>query len=76
MPRTPSAHSHHHKLMLDIIRSTDTKALDKLLRARSTTLAEAEAVVRPILEDIRRHGDRALLAVREEFDRLDLNKSA
>ncbi len=35
------------ELMLDIIRSTDTKALDKLLRARSTTLAEAEAVVAP-----------------------------
>lgn len=60
--------------MLDIIRSTDTKALDKLLAARSTTLAEAEAVVRPILEDIRRHGDRALLRYAKRFDRLDLRK--
>ena len=61
--------------MLDIIRSSDTKAIDKLLRARSTTLTEAEAVVRPILEDIRRHGDRALLRYAKKFDRLDLRKT-
>ena len=30
--------------MLEIIRSSDTKAIGKLLRARSTTLTEAEAV--------------------------------
>ena len=46
--------------MLDIIRSTDRNAIDRLLRARTTSLAEAEAVVRPILDDIRRQGDRAL----------------
>ena len=57
--------------MLEIIRSSDTKAIGKLLRARSTTLAEAEAVVRPILEDIRRRGDRALLRYAKKFDRLD-----
>ena len=62
--------------MLDIIRSNDTKAIDKLLRARSTTLAEAEAVVRPILEDIRRRGDRALLRYAKKFDRLDLPRLA
>ena len=61
--------------MLDIIRSSDTKALGKLLRARTTTLAEAEAVVRPILEDIRRHGDRALLRYAKKFDRLDLRQT-
>jgi histidinol dehydrogenase len=61
--------------MLAIIRSSDTKALDKLLRARSTTLAEAQAVVRPILEDVRRHGDRALQRYAKKFDRLDLGKS-
>ena len=60
--------------MLDIIRSTNTKAIDKLLTARSTTLAEAESVVRPILEDIRRHGNLALLRYSKKFDRLDLNK--
>ena len=35
--------------MLEIIRSTDSKALAKFLRDRTTTLEEAEAVVRPIL---------------------------
>jgi histidinol dehydrogenase len=61
--------------MLEIIRSSDTNAISKLLGARSTTLAEAEAVVRPILEDIRRHGDRALLRYAKKFDRLDLRKT-
>ncbi len=61
--------------MLDIIRSSDTKAISRLLRARSTTLTEAEVVVRPILEDIRRHGDRALLRYARKFDRLDLRKT-
>jgi histidinol dehydrogenase len=61
--------------MLEIIRSTDTKALDELLGARSTTLREAEAVVRPILEAVRRHGDRALRRYAQKFDRLDLGKS-
>jgi len=61
--------------MLDIIRNSDAKALDKLLRARSTTLTEAEAVVRPILEDIRRQGDRALVRYAKKFDRLDLLKT-
>lgn len=61
--------------MLDIIRSSDTKAVGKFLAARSTTLAEAEVVVRPILEDIRRHGDRALLRYAKRFDRLDLRQS-
>ena len=45
------------------------------LRARSTALAEAEAVVRPIIEDVRRHGDRALLRYARKFDRLDLKKT-
>src|ERR1019366_2189438 len=61
--------------MLDIIRSSDTKAISKLLRARTTTLAEAEAVVRPILEDIRRRGDRALLRYTKKLDRIDLAKT-
>ena len=46
--------------MLEIIRSTDSRAISRLLRARSTTLMEAEAVVRPILQDIRQRGDRAV----------------
>src|SRR5271157_3059551 len=61
--------------MLEIIRSSDTKAISRLLRARSTTLTEAEAVVRPILEDIRRRGDRALRLYAKKFDRLDLRQT-
>lgn len=61
--------------MLNIIRSTDTRAVGKLLAARATTLMEAEAVVRPILEDIRRGGDRALRRYSKKFDRLDLGKT-
>ena len=61
--------------MLDIIRSSDTNAINRVLRARSTTLREAEAVVRPILTDVRRHGDRALRRYARKFDRLDLRKT-
>jgi histidinol dehydrogenase len=61
--------------MLDIIRSHDKKAIAKLLQARSTALSEAEAVVRPILADIRRRGDRALVGYAKKFDRLDLRKT-
>jgi len=61
--------------MLEIIRSSDTKTVNKLLRARSATLGEAEAVVRPILDDIRRRGDQALLRYAKKFDRLDLLKT-
>jgi histidinol dehydrogenase len=61
--------------MLDIIRSSDKKALRRLLQTRTTALAEAESVVRPILEDIRRCGDRALWRYAKKFDRLDLRKT-
>ena len=61
--------------MLDIIRSTDRNAIYRLLQARTTSLAEAEAVVRPILDDIRRQGDRALRRYARKFDRLDLRKA-
>jgi histidinol dehydrogenase len=61
--------------MLDIIRSSDVAAINRLLRARTITLAEAEAVVRPLLDDIRRHGDRALLRYAKKFDRLDLRET-
>jgi len=58
--------------MLAIIRSSDTAALDRLLQARTATLAEAEKAVHPILDDIRRNGDRALLRYARKFDRVDL----
>src|SRR5579871_5958887 len=60
--------------MLEIIRSRDAKAIGKLLQARTSTLDEAESVVRPILANIRRNGDRALLQYTKKFDRLDLKQ--
>ena len=61
--------------MLNIIRSNDTKAMCQLLQARATTLLEAEGVVRPILEDVRKHGDRAIVRYAKKFDRLNLRRS-
>lgn len=61
--------------MLDIIRNSDTKAIEKLLRSRTSSLTEAEGVVRPILEDVRRHGDRALIRYTRKLDRLDLSET-
>ena len=61
--------------MLEIIRSNDTKAIARLLGDRTTTLTEAEAVVRPMLDDVRRRGDRALIRYTKKFDRIDLGKA-
>src|SRR5579862_838159 len=61
--------------MLDIIQSSDTKQINLMLRTRSATVADTEAVVRPILEEIRRRGDRAVRRYAKEFDRLDLSKT-
>src|SRR5947199_5299118 len=60
--------------MLRIIRSTDKKALDRLLRARQTRLEAAEPVARRILEDVRRQGDRALVRYARQFDGVDLRQ--
>ena len=51
--------------MIRIIKSEDTGAL---LRRRAARMDAAEAVVRPILEDVRRRGDRALLEYARKFD--------
>src|SRR5436305_9648307 len=60
--------------MLQIIRSTDEKALDRLLRARQTRLEEAEPVARRILDGVRRQGDRALVRYARRFDGVDLRQ--
>src|SRR6266581_3510888 len=60
--------------MLQIIRSTNKTALDRLLRARQTRLEEAEPVARRILDDVRRNGDRALVRYARKFDGVDLHK--
>ncbi len=54
--------------MLPII---DERKAEQLLRRRSARLGEAEQIVRPILEEVRRKGDRALLKYARRFDGLE-----
>lgn len=61
--------------MLRIIRSNDKPALTRLLRARASSLAQAERTAACILGEVRRHGDRALVRYAKKFDRLDLRKA-
>jgi histidinol dehydrogenase len=58
--------------MLRIIHSDDKKAINRLLRARQSGLSKAEAASRRILEDVRRHGDRALIRCARQFEGRDL----
>jgi len=60
--------------MLRIIRSTDKPALIRLMRARATSLSDAERVAARILADVRRNGDRAVIRYAKKFDGLDLGK--
>ncbi len=51
--------------VIRIIKSEDSSAL---FARRAARMEAAEAVVRPILEDVRRRGDRALLEYARKFD--------
>lgn len=53
--------------MIRILKSTDT---GRLLARRSARMADAEAVVRPILEAVRKRGDKGLLEYARKFDGL------
>lgn len=53
--------------MLRIIESKDA---GRLLSRRAARMSEAEAVVRPILDDVRKKGDKALLGYARKFDNL------
>ena len=55
----------------DVIRILDSKDVGRLLARKAARLAEAEAVVRPILEAVRKRGDRALLEYARKFDGLE-----
>ncbi len=46
--------------MIPIFRSTDSKAMEHLVRSPGAELKKAESVARRILKDVQRHGDRAL----------------
>jgi len=50
------------------MRILESRSVGRLLARRGARLAEAEAVVRPILEAVRRRGDAALLEYARRFD--------
>ena len=54
-----------------MIRIVTPAAMPRMLARRKARLAEAEAVVRPILEGVRSRGDKALLEYARKFDGLD-----
>jgi histidinol dehydrogenase len=54
--------------MIRIIPSSES---GRLLERKAARFAEAESVVRPILDDVRRRGDKALLEYARKFDKLD-----
>lgn len=56
--------------MLRIISSSGREALEALFQRRSRRMGEAEAAVAPILEDVRKRGDQALLRYARELDGL------
>ena len=53
------------------MRILESKDVGRLLARKAARFEEAEAVVRPILEAVRKRGDRALLEYARRFDRLD-----
>jgi histidinol dehydrogenase len=55
-----------------LFRSNDRSALARLMKARQSRAAGAEAVARRILRDVRKNGDLALVRYSREFDGLDL----
>ncbi|MBZ5592316.1 MAG: histidinol dehydrogenase [Acidobacteriia bacterium] len=54
-----------------MIRILASKHIKRMLTRRTARLTEAEAVVRPILEAVRKHGDKALLNYARKFDGLE-----
>jgi histidinol dehydrogenase len=56
---------------MSAIRILEFSQSPRLFTRRTARLAAAEAVVRPILDAVRKRGDRALLEYARQFDRLD-----
>jgi histidinol dehydrogenase len=53
-----------------VIRILSSRDVGRLLARKAARFAEAEAVVRPILDAVRRRGDRALMEYARKFDGL------
>ncbi len=54
-----------------MIRILESKDVGRLLARKAARFTEAEAVVSPILEAVRKRGDRALLEYARQFDRIE-----
>ena len=54
-----------------MIRILESSAAAGLLRRRAARFNDAEAIVRPILDDVRKRGDKALLEYARKFDKLE-----
>ena len=54
-----------------MLRILESNQIGRLFSRRATRLTKAEAVVRPILEAVRKSGDKALLEYARRFDKLD-----
>jgi len=54
-----------------MIRILDSKEMGKLLARRTARLTEAEETVRPILEAVRKRGDKGLMEYARQFDQLE-----
>src|SRR5215467_11114453 len=54
-----------------MIRILESNQVGRLFSRRASRLGEAEEVVRPILEAVRKRGDRALLEYARRFDGLE-----
>ena len=59
-----------------MLRIVDTTAVPKMLARRAGRMTEAEGLVRPILEAVRKSGDKALVDYAKKFDGLDANTVA
>jgi len=51
-----------------VIRIIESKQIGRLLARKAARFTEAEAIVRPILEAVRKRGDKALLEYARQFD--------
>ena len=56
--------------MLSIFSSKDQADVERLFARRAVRIGRAEAIVRPILEAVRKRGDRALVSYARRFDGL------
>ncbi len=60
--------------MFTLIRSRDEAALARLAKTREAQEARTERTARRLIEDVRRHGDAALIRLTRKFDGIDLRR--